>query len=72
MTDVMDNFEKIKLQDSVNIIDTIGLVKAETWWSFLPDEEKVRIYNLMKENGKQDSNQYIKQDSKQDSKQNRK
>ena len=33
-------------------MDTIGLVKAEIWWSFLSDEEKVRIHNLMKENGK--------------------
>jgi hypothetical protein len=32
-------------------MDTIGLVKVEIWRSFLPDEEKVRIYNSIKENG---------------------
>lgn len=33
------------------MIDTVELVKAEIWWSFLSDEEKVKVYNSIKENG---------------------
>lgn len=32
------------------MVDTAKLVKAEIWWDLLSDEEKVNVYNFIKEN----------------------
>jgi len=31
------------------MVDTIKLVKVEIWWDLLSDEEKIEVYNLVKE-----------------------